>query len=67
MDERGLVVSPSFPDPALIDLGLEALWDFAVWSSRGACCPPDMRTSPSTVTGVGILKQSGATGAFNTN
>ena len=29
MDELGLVVSPSFPDPALIDLGLEALWDFA--------------------------------------
>ena len=29
MDERGLVFSPSFPDPALIDLGLEALWDFA--------------------------------------
>ena len=29
MDERGLVFSPSFPDPALLHLGLEALWDFA--------------------------------------
>ena len=29
MDELEFVFLPSFPDPALIDLGLEALWDFA--------------------------------------
>ena len=40
MDERGFVVSPSFPDPALIDLGLEALWDFGRLVFTGSLVVP---------------------------
>jgi hypothetical protein len=35
MDEWGLVFSPSFPDPALIDLGLEALLGLCPFGLRG--------------------------------
>src|ERR1700727_470238 len=53
---NGACCLAEFPDPALIDLGLERL--------TASPSFPDMRTSPSTVTGVGTLKQTGAHGRF---
>lgn len=64
MDERGLVFSPSFPDPALIDLGPRSALGLAVWSSVRACRSPGHENVAKHRDGRGHLEANGRHGRF---